>query len=80
MNGVDGGKKIKGRKRHIVVDTNEWLPEVLVHSANLHDSTMACLLLRRLKESLSGIKIIYAYGGYGGELIEKAKQAYNYII
>lgn len=80
MKGVDGGKKVKGRKRHIVVDTNGWLLAVLVHAANLHDSTMASLLIRRLKESLSGIKIIYADGGYRGELIEKVKQAYDYIL
>ncbi len=80
MKGVDGGKKVKGRKRHIIVDTNGWLLAVLVHAANLHYSTMAGLLLRRLKESLSGIKVIYADGGYRGELIEKAKQAFGYII
>lgn len=80
LKGIDGGKKVKGRKRHIIVDTNGWLLAVLVHAANLHDSTMAGLLIRRLKESISGIQVIYADGGYRGELIDKVKQAYNYVI
>ena len=80
LKGFDGGKKVKGRKRHIIVDTNGWLLAVLVHAANLHDSTMAGLLIRRMKESISGIKVIYADGGYRGELIDKVKQTYNYII
>jgi len=36
--GYDGGKKIKGRKRHIITDTNGWLLSVVVHAANGHDS------------------------------------------
>jgi len=36
--GFDGGKRIQGRKRHIVVDTIGYLIVVLVHAANIHDS------------------------------------------
>ncbi len=36
--GYDGGKKIKGRKRHIVVDALGLLLSVIIHSANVHDS------------------------------------------
>jgi len=36
--GIDGGKKIKGRKRHIVVDTQGNLLAVFVHAANIHDT------------------------------------------
>ncbi|MGQ5525718.1 transposase, partial [Chitinimonas sp. PSY-7] len=36
--GIDGGKKIKGRKRHIVVDTLGNLLHVEVHAANRHDT------------------------------------------
>ncbi|MFV0305572.1 MAG: transposase [Moheibacter sp.] len=39
--GYNGGKKIKGRKRHIVVDTLGLLLFVVVHSANIHDSKSA---------------------------------------
>lgn len=36
--GVDGGKKIKGRKQHIITDTMGLLLVVVVHAANIHDS------------------------------------------
>lgn len=36
--GIDGGKKIKGHKRHIIVDTMGLLLAVIVHAANEHDS------------------------------------------
>src|SRR2546430_12097767 len=33
--GYDGGKKVKGRKRHILVDTNGLILQLLVHEANI---------------------------------------------
>ena len=36
--GFDGGKKVKGRKRHIVTDTMGNLLAVCVHAANIHDT------------------------------------------
>lgn len=77
---VDGNKKIKGIKRHVVVDKNGWLITVMVCVAHIHDSKAALLLLRRLKENMLGIKILIADGGYRGELIDIAKQCFNYII
>jgi putative transposase len=47
--GYDGGKKIKGRKRHILVDTMGLLLAVVVTAANLDDGTYACLVLQKLK-------------------------------
>jgi putative transposase len=46
--GYDGGKKIKGRKRHIVVDTMGLLLAVVVTAANLDDGTYASLVLGKL--------------------------------
>jgi putative transposase len=46
--GYDGGKKIKGRKRHIVVDTMGLLLAVVVTAANLADGTYASLVLGKL--------------------------------
>ena len=46
--GYDGGKKIKGRKRHIVVDTLGLLLAVAVTAANLDDGTYASLVLGKL--------------------------------
>jgi transposase len=39
--GFDGGKKIKGRKRHIVVDTLGLIMIIVIHAANIHDSVGA---------------------------------------
>ena len=46
--GYDGGKKIKGRKRHLLVDTLGLLVAVLVTAANIDDGTAAPQLLRRI--------------------------------
>ena len=48
--GYDGGKKINGRKRHIIVDTMGLLLVVLVTSANIDDGTGAPEVLKRLSE------------------------------
>ena len=46
--GYDAGKKVKGRKRHIVVDTQGLLLAVAVHPANIQDRDGAKLVLQRL--------------------------------
>ena len=43
--GFDGGKKTKGRKRHIVIDSLGNLIQVIVHAANIHDTKGACDVL-----------------------------------
>lgn len=78
--GVDGNKKINGRKRHLIVDTQGNIVCNLVHPANFHDSKSADLLIKDLRESQQGIKIIYADCGYRGELIENTKKKYGYDL
>ncbi len=69
--GYDGGKKIKGRKRHIVVDTRGLIMIIVIHAANIHDSVGAREVMRSLKDKyLTGIQKIFADGGYLCELIE----------
>lgn len=80
LRGVDGNKKIKGRKRHIMVDTMGNIITNIVHVANIHDSKGAHLVLKSLNENVYGIKVIYADCGYRGELIEIAKRSYNYEL
>jgi len=46
--GYDGGKKVKGRKRHIAVDTLGLLVAVVVTAANVSDGQGACKLLERM--------------------------------
>ena len=69
LNGIDGNKKVKGIKRHVIVDKNGFLIAVMVTIANVHDSKAAYLLMRVLKEMCSSVKNILADGGYRGELV-----------
>ena len=78
--GYDGGKKIKGRKRHIVTDTNGWLLSVIVHAANEHDSQMGFEVMKTLQYRFERMKKIYADGGYRGELIDKVKQQLGWEV
>lgn len=80
LRGIDGNKKIKGRKRHIMVDSMGNIITNIVHVANIHDSKGAHLVLKNLKENIHGIKVIYADGGYRGKLIEIAKHKYDYSL
>lgn len=80
LNSYDGNKKIKGVKRHVVVDKNGFLIAVMVGVAHVHDSKAALLLMRVLKEFLCSIKVIIADGGYRGELAEEARNVFGYII
>ena len=64
--GYDAGKKIKGRKRHILVDTLGLLLNVVVHPADVQDRDGALHLLRRTRRLFPFIKRIFADGGYAG--------------
>ncbi|GHU57100.1 hypothetical protein FACS189411_09680 [Bacteroidia bacterium] len=71
--GIDGGKKIKGRKRHIITDVNGLLLTVVVHAANVHDSKAALEVISTLNYRFDRMKKIYADGGYRGELVDNVK-------
>ena len=69
--GYDGGKKTKGRKRHIVVDMVDLVMIIVIHAANIHDSDGSREVMKSLKDKyLTGILRIFADVGYLGELIE----------
>ena len=55
MRGYDGAKKVNGRKRHLLVDTNGLVMKVKVHSADLADREGARVLLERVGESFPGL-------------------------
>ena len=72
--GYDAGKRVKGRKRHLLVDTNGLLVKVVVHSAAVQDRDGARLLLEGCQHSLPNLKMIWADGGYRGQLVEWARE------
>lgn len=66
--GFDGGKRVKGRKRHMVVDTLGLMVDVAVSPANVHDTRGAVRILGRIAKFIDeSPKVIYADGGYGGQ-------------
>jgi transposase len=67
--GYDGGKKIKGRKRHIAVDSNGWLLAVLVTAAGVQDRDAGHRLVGLVRERFSTITQVWADGGYAGRLV-----------
>jgi len=78
--GFDGGKRIKGRKRHIITDTNGLLLAVRVHAANTHDSKAADNVICLMEHKYERISKIYADGGYRGELIGYVKNRYGWDV
>jgi putative transposase len=78
--GFDAGKKIKGRKRHIVVDTLGLVLAVVIHSASVQDRDGAMEVLTELKSAWTGIVKIFADGGYRGKLIDVVKLKLNYVV
>ena len=66
---------MRGRKRHIVVDTLGFLLAVLAHPADIQDRPGAVALLPRLQGVVSRLAILYADSGYAGPMVEAACQA-----
>lgn len=78
--GVDGGKKIKGRKRHIVVDTLGLLLAVFVSRADLHDGEGGIELLWQLGQNSQRLELIRADGAYGGSFREIVEGIYGWRV
>jgi putative transposase len=70
VRGYDGGKRIKGRKRHLVVDVMGLLLMVCVHSAGIQDRDGAKSVLEALMAGFPGVQLIWADGGYAGKLVD----------
>ncbi|WP_433260822.1 transposase [Actinosynnema sp. CS-041913] len=72
--GWDGGKKVTGRKRHIVVDTTGLLVAVLVTPASTQDRVAARSLLRRMRATAGErVRLVWVDGGYTGPLFDWAR-------
>jgi len=70
--GYDAGKKIKGRKRHIVTDTQGNLVGLVVHEANIQDRDGAPCVLASIRSLYPWLRHIFADGGYAGEKLRQA--------
>jgi putative transposase len=79
--GFDGGKLMKGRKRHIVVDTIGYPMVVVVHAANIFDGKAARQVLTALFSIVNAVKKIWADGAYKGKkFAEWAKEKFDCVI
>jgi putative transposase len=65
--GYDGGKKVKGRKRHLLVDAEGFVLKAKVHSAKVMDWDGIKTLLQRADEHFPRLKHLWVHAGYRGE-------------
>jgi putative transposase len=78
--GYDAGKKVKGRKRHLLVDTMGLVLMVVVHTANIQDRDGARLLLTKAKGLFPRLQRIWADGGYAGKLIGWVQEMCGWVL
>jgi putative transposase len=82
--GYDAGKKINGRKRHIVVDTLGLILAVVVHPADVQDYDGAVQVLGvvgKLKARFNRLKVIFADTAYGrNNLPDSVKDAFGWLL
>lgn len=75
--GFDAGKKVKGRKRHIVVDTLGLILAVVIQSAAVQDRNGADEVLIWMKRCWQKVNLVFADGGYSGGLVDRMKRAFG---
>lgn len=78
--GYDAGKKVNGIKRHLLVDTLGLVIVVMVLTANIQDRDGARQLLEKIKTHLPRLQIIWADGGYSGQLIDWVKTVCGWVL
>ncbi|TYB86097.1 IS5 family transposase [Oceaniovalibus sp. ACAM 378] len=75
VRGYDAGKRIKGRKRHIVTDTTGLLVGLELHSAGIQDRDGAPDVLKAIATRYPMLRHIFADGGYAGPKLRDALKA-----
>jgi len=80
VRGYDAAKKIKGRKRHLLVDTLGLILVALVHPADVQDRDGAKEVLSKAKEIYQRLRLIWADGGYSGQLVEWVKEKLGWVL
>ena len=78
--GFDAGKKVMGRKRHILVDTLGLLLVVVVTAASIQDRDGARLLLGKLGGVGKKLRKLWVDGGYQGALVDWVAQRFRFHL
>ena len=72
VRGFDAGKKVKGRKRHIVTDTLGLLLGQVVHAADIQDRDGAPAVLSAIRHAFPWLRHVFADGAYAGPKLRNA--------
>ena len=75
--GFDAGKRVKGRKRHIVTDTLGLMVGLVVHAAGVQDRDGAPEVLHSIRARWPWLRHVFADGGYGGPKLEEALRGFG---
>ena len=78
--GFDAGKKVKGRKRHLVVDTLGLLLAVTVTSASVQDRDAAAEVVAQACTKVPGLKKLYTDAAYGGKCAQAIEQTHGISV
>lgn len=70
--GYDAGKKIKGRKRHLLTDTGGLLVAAIVHTADVQDRDGAPALLNKVRSAFPWLRHVFADAAYAGQKLDAA--------
>jgi putative transposase len=77
ISGFDAGKKVNGRKRHIITDTLGLMLFILVHGANIQDRDGAPDVLKAIRSRYPWLRHVFADGGYAGDKLRDAMKPHG---
>ena len=80
VRGFDAGKKVNGRKRHLLVDTLGLLLAVVVTAASVQDRDGARLLLAHVSGACKKLRCIWVDGGYRGTLLPWVERHFRFRL
>jgi putative transposase len=75
--GYDGGKRVKGRKRHVLVDVMGLMLAVCVHAADVQDRQGARQLAAAAPTALRTVQVVWADQGYTGAFAEWLRETHG---
>lgn len=78
--GFDAGKKVKGRKRHLVVDTLGLLLAITVTAASVQDRDGAAEVVAKACAKVPALKKLYADAAYGGQCAQAIEKTYGISV
>jgi putative transposase len=80
VRGFDAGKRVNGRKRHLLVDTLGLLLMVVVHTADISESAGARLVLLRMRGNCKKLRRVWVDGGYRGSVLAWAFDVFRLVL